>query len=128
MINEIRLIGNVGADPDIRYTRNGKTMASISVATTENWKNADGQWESKTEWHRIKAFGYPAEYIAEYVKKGMQVYVEGSMTYGRYEDKEGITRYTAEVKPRKIKILGRKSENTGGYQPPPPSTGDDVPF
>lgn len=125
MLNEIRIIGNVGADPDIRHTQGGP-VANISVATEENWRDKSGEWQSKTSWHRVVAFGFPATYIDRYIRKGMQVFVAGSMQYGSYE-KEGHTVYTAEVKAQKVKILGKKDQQGGpsGYQS---NTGDDISF
>jgi len=113
MINEITLIGNVGADPTIRDTRAG-IVANVSVATTDKWKDTGGNWQEKTEWHKVVAFGYAADMISKYVKKGMQVYVNGSMTYSKYTNKDGIDVYTAEVKAQKVKILGRKESGDAG--------------
>ena len=138
MINEVRLIGNIGQEPEIRVISGGGKVANISVATSEKWKDKSGEWKEETQWHRISAFGYPADYIEKYVEKGMQVYVEGSIKYGSYE-KNGQTVYTTTIKAGKIKILGKKGENSkggnggsqGGYEYRPDnsqSTGDDVPF
>lgn len=126
MINEVRLIGNLGADP-----RMGNNVSRISVATEDKWKDRNsGEWMSKTQWHYVVCFGNMDQYARKWLQKGMQVYVEGSMEYGEYE-KDGVTVRTAEVKAKKIKILGRKNDSDGGntgtgYQPP--SMGDDVPF
>jgi len=133
MINEVRLIGNVGNEPDIKYA--GQTLiCNISVATQESWKDASGQWQNKTSWHRVKAFGFSAKYIEKYIQKGMQVYIEGSLDYSNYE-KDGQKIYVTEVKARKIKILGKKGENgtTGNNSDDNgfgggSSTGDDAPF
>ena len=135
MINEVRLIGNVGQDPRINKNSKG-TMATFSVATTEKWKDKrTGDWQEKTEWHKCVAFGYPADYVDQYLEKGALVYVEGSMQYGKYE-RDGVEISTAEVKAQKIKILKKQGDRDNqtrdenrstdnGYMG---STGSDVPF
>ena len=132
MINHVTLIGNVGADPEIKNIVSG-IVAKFSLATTDNWLDRQGEWQSKTQWHRITAFGKVAEYIDRYIQKGQQVYVFGSIEYGSYTNRDGIKVYTTEIKARKVKILGRKDENqktsTPAYQPPAASSmGSDVPF
>ncbi len=143
MINEVTLIGNVGQEPDIRSGGNGKggwIKANLSLATTKKWKDKDGNWQEKTEWHRLVAWGYTAEYIEKYVTKGTVLYVKGSIEYGSYEDKrDHITRYTTDIKVEKARVMNRwkdndsSRDNNGGYGygepfPEPPPMGDDVPF
>ena len=141
MINEVRLIGNVGQDPETKFLQGGSQVANMSVATEESWKDKSDGWQNKTSWHRISAFGFPAKYIEKYVKRGMQVYVEGSLVYGSYDHKDGHKVYTTEIRAKKVKILGKKDQNSnnnsgggggfdGNYAPEPNTseTGDDVPF
>ena len=140
MINKAILVGNLGRDPEIRYTPSGMAVANFSVATTEKWKDKNsGEMKEQTEWHRIVAFGKLGEICGEYLSKGSQVYVEGRIQTRQWE-KDGVTRYTTEVVARDMKMLGRrKSEgaNSNGeatsvpeYSGPPiPGEGeDDIPF
>lgn len=128
MINEVILIGNVGADPVVRQTAAG-TVGNFSLATSEKWKNKQGDWQEKTEWHRIVGFGYPGEYIERHIRKGQQVFVKGKITYGQYE-KDGQTIYTTEIKAEKVKILGRRDQQEVGGKSSYDShnSGDDLPF
>lgn len=96
MANKVILVGNLGNDPEIKYLDSGTAVCTLSVATTERWKSAEGERKEKTEWHRVKIFGKLGEVAAEYLHKGSKVYLEGSMSYGKYE-KEGVTHYTADV-------------------------------
>lgn len=131
MINEVRLIGNIGSEPEIKSGATYK-MAKFSLATTSNYKGKNGEWEEKTQWHNIVVFGFGAEHIEKFAKKGTLLYVEGEIEYQQY-DKNGETRYYTQIKASKVRALARKkgSEDSygGGYSPePPPYTGDDVPF
>jgi len=129
MINEVRLVGNVGNEPEIRTTSAGP-MARISLATTDKWKNKKGEWEEKTQWHRLVAFGYAAEYIQKFVKKGTLLYVAGSIEYGNYE-KEGVVRYTTDIKVQRARVMNGwkdSTPNTGTSHPAPPPMENDVPF
>ncbi|RKX60915.1 MAG: single-stranded DNA-binding protein [Thermodesulfobacteriota bacterium] len=109
-LNKVILIGRLGADPEIRYTLDGKPVASFRIATNEVIiKN--GEKEIHTEWHRIVAFGRLAEICGEYLNKGTQVYIEGKLRTRKYEDKQGIVRYVTEIFADNMKILGKKSEN-----------------
>jgi single-strand DNA-binding protein len=106
MINEVRLIGNVGADPEIVSVPSGY-IAKINVATTDNWKDRHGVWQSKTQWHKCAAFGFMAEYVDKYIKKGDQVFIAGGIEYSSYE-RDGVTVHATEIKIKKIKKLGVK--------------------
>lgn len=101
-VNEVRILGNLGADPEVRNTAGGSRVAKLSVATSTSWKDQQGQWQEKTEWHRVVAWqnqtGPRRADLAEKLRKGDKVYVAGQMTYGSYVDREGVTRYTAEIK------------------------------
>ena len=96
-INKVILIGNLGNDPDIRYTASGSAVANISLATAESWKDkASGELQERTEWHKIVFFGRLAEIAGEYLKKGSQIYIEGRLQTRKWEDKEGKDRWTTE--------------------------------
>lgn len=131
MVNKVILIGNLGADPELRYTPNDTPMATFSVATTERWKGQDGQQQEQTEWHRIIAWRRLAEICGEYLAKGSKVYIEGSLQTRKWQDKDGNDRYTTEIVAGEMKMLSPKSEGGGrqygGYSQPA-DTGDDVPF
>ncbi|MCA1766149.1 MAG: single-stranded DNA-binding protein [Desulfobulbaceae bacterium] len=133
MINKAILIGNLGADPEVRYTQSGTAVANFNLATTETWTK-DGNKEEKTEWHRIVAFGRLGEVCGEYLSKGSKAYIEGRIQTRQWEDKDGNKRYTTEIVAREMKILtpkGAAQGNTGPDDEPPlpePSMGDDVPF
>lgn len=130
MINKVTLIGNLGQDPEIRYTQNSQVV-NLSVATTENWKDKQGEWQSKTEWHRVFGFGFIVK-NAKNLVKGDQVYVEGSLETNKWQDKDGNSRYTTQVKARVLRKLGRKDQGTESpnkdSESPYQGTGHDVPF
>ena len=136
MVNKCLLIGNLGADPEIRYTSNGTAVASFSLATTERRKGQDGQVQELTEWHRIVAWNRLAEICGEYLAKGSKVYIEGKIQTRKWKDQSGVDRYTTEIVAFEMKMLsprsgGESSSGTGGYGgefPEPPPMGDDVPF
>ena len=109
-VNKVFLIGNLGADPDLRYTPNGAAVASFSVATTEGRKDKDGNWKDHTEWHRVVTWNKLAETAGEYLKKGSQVYIEGRIQTRQWDDKEGVKRYTTEIVAQNLQILGRKTD------------------
>ncbi len=143
MINKAILIGNLGADPEIRYTQSGTQVATFRLATTERWKGQDGQMQENTEWHRVVAWGRLAEICGEYLNKGSKVYIEGRIQTRKWQDQDGNDRYTTEIVAREMKMLsprGGESSSGGGYsggsgadsfpEPPPGygGTGEDVPF
>lgn len=113
MINKVTLIGNLGQDPEIRRLENGAVVAKFSVATNENWKDRNGEWQTQTEWHSVVAWRNLAESVERNFKKGKQVYVEGKLTHRKWQDKEGNDRYTTEVVANTLRLLGRKDENEG---------------
>lgn len=155
-LNKVMLIGNVGSDPEIRSTGSGARVAQFSLATNRRWTNQAGEQQEKTEWHRVVVWERLADVVERYVKKGQQVYVEGSIEYSSYEAKDGSgTRYTTEIRGRELILLGGREaganevgagrerpmaraggapEKTGGreyddFQPPAYSDqDDDLPF
>jgi len=118
-INKVILVGRLGADPEVRYTTSGSAVANFNVATSEEWRDKDsGERQSRTEWHRIVAFGRLGEICGEYLHKGKQVYVEGRLQTRSWEDKDGNTRYTTEIVAREMQMLGSpERQNTGGERP-----------
>lgn len=138
-VNKVILIGNLGKDPEIRYTPAGMAIANFTIATSETRPNKDGQKEEKTEWHKIVTFGKLAEICGEYLAKGRQVYIEGRIQTRAWDDKEGNKRYTTEIVANQMQMLGPKGSGSGagagaahpndsaaGEEPPPDM--DDVPF
>jgi single-strand DNA-binding protein len=138
-LNKVILIGNLGRDPELRYTQSGQAVANFTLATNESWTNRSGEREERTEWHRIVAWAKLAEFCGEYLAKGKQIYVEGRLQTRDWEDKDGNKRYTTEIKADKLLMLGARSD--AGYQPPadeprkggpgeptPGPEGDDIPF
>jgi single-strand DNA-binding protein len=97
-INKVILIGNLGNDPEVRYTPNGSAIANVTLATTETWRDKQsGELQDRTEWHRVVFFGRLAEIVGEYLRKGSKIYVEGSLRTRKWQDKTGIDRYTTEI-------------------------------
>ncbi len=114
-INKVILVGNLGNDPDVKYTQGGAAVTTISVATSESWKDKQtGQMQDRTEWHRVKFFGKLAEIAGEYLRKGSQVYVEGSLRTDKYTDKNGIERYTTDIIANEMQMLGGRGEGGAG--------------
>lgn len=106
-VNKVTIVGNLGADPETRYTQGGSAITTIRVATSERWKDKQtGEDQERTEWHRIKFFGRLAEIVGEYLKKGRQVYVEGSLRTDKYTDKDGIERYVTDIIGQEMQMLG----------------------
>jgi single-strand DNA-binding protein len=113
-VNKVILVGNLGADPETRYTASGSAITTIRIATSEAWKDKQtGEQQERTEWHRVKFFGRLAEIAGEYLKKGRQVYVEGSLRTDKYTDKEGIERYTTDIIANEMQMLGGAGEGGG---------------
>jgi single-strand DNA-binding protein len=150
-VNKVILVGNLGADPEMRYLPSGEAVANIRIATTDTWKDKDGNKQEATEWHRISFFGRQAEVCGQYLKKGSQIYVEGSIRTRKWQDKEGQDRYSTEIKGDRMQMLGGRqgmgdapprdsaggSGGGGGSRPAPaqqPAGGnfndfeDDIPF
>ncbi|WP_283248520.1 single-stranded DNA-binding protein [Luteibacter aegosomatis] len=114
-INKVILVGNLGQDPDLRYTGGGTAVATLSIATSEQWTDKQsGEKQERTEWHRVKLFGKIAEVAGEYLKTGRQVYIEGSLRHDKYTDREGIERYTADVIASELQMLGGQSGPRAG--------------
>jgi single-strand DNA-binding protein len=137
-INKVILIGNLGRDPELRYTQGGQAVANFTLATNERFSTKDGDKQERTEWHRIVAWGRTGELCAQYLAKGRSVYIEGRLQTREWEDKEGQKRRTTEIVANTVQFLGGRGEGgsggpassigDGGFDaggPPPP---DDVPF
>ena len=148
-VNKVIIIGNLGRDPEVKYTQGNVPVANFSVATTESWKDKNsGEWQEKTEWHRIVAWRHLAERAERYLKKGKQVYIEGRIETRKWTGQDGQERWTTEIIANQLMLLGRRDESEGGgggggqkssdsgggFNPPPmdspsgPDTDDDLPF
>lgn len=134
MVNKVILIGNLGADIELQHTQAGDSVANFSIATSERWKDRDGNDQEKTEWHKIVVWRKLAENCAEYIGKGSKVYVEGSLQTQKWQDRDGNDRYTTEVKAFNVRFLdGKKSSEAPGYSGqaadgPSPIDDEDIPF
>ena len=140
-LNKVMLIGNLGKDPEVRFTASGQAVASFSLATSEKFKGKSGEWEERTEWHNITLWGKLAEISGEYLTKGKTIYVEGRLQTRKWQDKSGNDRYTTEIVGDKMQMLSAKGERSGGdsssssaksgssasYEEPP-FQDDDIPF
>lgn len=120
-VNKAILVGNLGKDPEVRYTQDGKAIASLTLATSESWKDQQGQEQQKTEWHRISIFGKLAEIAGQYLTKGSQIYIEGKLQTRKWQNKEGQDQYTTEIvlDPFNgvMQMLSGKSDNQGQQAP-----------
>lgn len=121
-VNKAIIIGNLGADPEVRYMPSGDAVANLSIATTDKWKDKDGEKQERTEWHRVNAFGRLAEIMGEYLKKGSQVYIEGSIQTRKYTDKDGVEKYSTEIRATEMKMLGgrERGSESGAGEPSAP--------
>lgn len=120
-INKVILVGNLGNDPEVKYTQSGMAIATLSLATTSSRKDRDGNQQEKTEWHRVKLFGKLGEIAGEYLRKGRQVYIEGRIEYGSY-DKDGVKHYTTDIIADDMQMLGGREEGgMGGERAPRPA-------
>jgi single-strand DNA-binding protein len=109
-VNKVTLIGNLGADPEIRYTANGSAVANVRLATAESWRDKEtGDQQERTEWHRVVFFSRLAEIVGEYLKKGAQVYIEGRLQTRKWQDRDGNDRYTTEIVANEMQMLGGRS-------------------
>ena len=129
-INKVILVGNLGNDPDIRYTAGGAAVANISVATTDSWKDKEsGEQQDRTEWHRVVFFGRLAEIVGEYLKKGSQVYLEGRLQTRKWQDKSGSDRYTTEIVANDMQMLGGRGGGgaMGNNEQAPPPMSNNAP-
>jgi single-strand DNA-binding protein len=140
-LNKVMLIGNLGKDPEVRFTASGQAVASFSLATSEKFKGKTGEWEERTEWHNITLWGKLAEIAGEYLSKGKTVYIEGRLQTRKWQDKSGNDRYTTDIVGDKMQMLSAKGERSGGGEPSsapksgggssyeePPFQDDDIPF
>jgi single-strand DNA-binding protein len=120
-VNKVIIVGNLGRDPEVRYTPNGESITNVTIATTDTWKDkATGEKKEATEWHRVVFFGKLAEIAGQYLKKGRQVYVEGALRTRKWTDKEGQERYTTEIVANEMKMLGSRE---GMSDAPPRESG-----
>ena len=119
MLNKVMVIGNLGADPEMRYTANGSAVTNFNVATNREYTTGDGERRQETEWFRVVTWNRLAEICSQYLSKGRQVYVEGRLQTRSWEDREGQTRYTTEVVARDMQMLDSRGDASGGYAPPP---------
>ena len=116
-LNKVQIIGNLGRDPEVRYTPNGNAVCNVSVATTRQWKNKEtGERQEETEWHRVVFYDRLAEIAGEYLKKGRSVYVEGRLKTRKWQDKEGKDQYTTEVIATEMQMLGSREGMGGGEE------------
>ncbi len=137
-LNKVILIGNLGRDPEVRYTQNGTAVANFTLATNEVWTDKGGERQERTEWHRIVVWGKQAEIVREYLSKGRQVYVEGSLQTRQWDDREGNKRTTTEIKAARVLMLGRPGSpesqtpagggGSGEVVSEEPAGEDDIPF
>ncbi len=118
-VNKVILIGNLGKDPELRYTSSGVAVASFSVATNESWKDPEGNIQERTQWHNIVAWRKLAEICGEYLKKGSQLYLEGRLQYRNYDDKNGVKRYVTEIVMDEMIMLGGRGGGTSSAAPDP---------
>jgi len=138
-LNKVMLIGNLGKDPEVRYTPSGQAVTSFNLATSDKFKNKSGEWEERTEWHRVTLWARLAEIAGEYLSKGKTVYIEGRLQTRKWQDNSGNERYTTEIVGEKMQMLSPKGERRGGdvtsepvsggggYEEPP-FQDDDIPF
>jgi len=143
-LNKVMLIGNLGKDPEVRYTTSGTAVASFSIATSERFKGKSGEWEDRTEWHNITLWGRLAEIAGEYLAKGKTVYIEGRLQTRKWQDRDGRDRYTTEIVGEKMQMLSGRGDAGGGsgrtkpaddqsygapsYEEPAFNPDDDIPF
>ncbi len=136
-VNKVFLIGNLGRDPELRYTQNQTPVCNLSVATNEVWNDKSGERQERTEWHRVVVWGKQGEVASKYLRKGSQVFVEGSLATRSWEDKDGQKRYMTEIRAQNVRFLDRKGEgpSTSAFDGGAPFEGqdpkypdDDIPF
>jgi single-strand DNA-binding protein len=142
-VNKVILVGNLGRDPELRYTQQGTAVANFSLATSESFKKKDGTREERTEWHRIVVWGQTAEFCSQYLSKGRTVYIEGRLQTREWENKEGQKQKTTEIVAQEVQFVGPRNEgggnrpSGGGGRPAgaegasgdsPPPADDDIPF
>lgn len=130
-VNKAILVGNLGADPELRYTPSGRPVATFRIATTDVWTDANGERQERTEWHRIVAWDKLAEICGEYLRKGSKVYIEGRIQTRTWEDQNGVQRYTTEIVARDMRMLDTRPsvpEEAQSEELPPIEEEEDLPF
>jgi single-strand DNA-binding protein len=134
-VNKVILVGNLGKDPEVRYMTSGDPVATISLATSETWKDKDGAKQERTEWHRVVFFGKLAQVVADFVKKGMSIYVEGALRTRKWQDSSGQDRYTTEIVAGQMQMLGsprngatQHHEATSAHEVAEGDPLEDIPF
>jgi single-strand DNA-binding protein len=139
-VNKVILVGNLGRDAEVRFTPGGQAVATLNLATTEQWNDREGQRQEKTEWHRVVLWGKQAETLNQYLQKGKQIYIEGRLQTRQWDDKDGNKRYTTEIRGDRVVLLSggggggqRFQRESGPAQPEPMDVGpelseDDIPF
>ena len=113
-VNKVILLGNLGRDPETRYTTGGDAVTNLNIATSEQWKDKSGEKQERTEWHRVVLFGRQAEVAGEYLKKGRSVYIEGRLQTRKYTDKDGVEKYSTEVVADRMQLIGSSRDSSGG--------------
>ena len=113
-VNKVIVVGNLGNDPEVRYMPNGNAVANISIATSESWKDQQGQQQERTEWHRVTMYRRLAEIAGEYLKKGSQVFIEGKLQTRKWQDQQGNDRYTTEIIADNMQMMGGRNDGGGG--------------
>jgi single-strand DNA-binding protein len=113
-VNKVILLGNLGRDPETRYTTGGDAVTNLNIATNEQWKDKNGEKQERTEWHRVVLFGRQAEVAGEYLKKGRSVYIEGRLQTRKYTDKDGVEKYSTEIVADRMQLVGGGREGSGG--------------
>ena len=131
-VNKAIILGNVGQDPETRYSKDGKAITNLSIATSEQWKDQSGQKQEKTTWHRCVFFGRLAEIAGEYVRKGSQIYVEGRMEHSTYTDKNGVEQRSFQINAQNLQLLSKGSDQASPkqerQQAPADDFSDEIPF
>lgn len=139
-VNKVMLLGNIGKDPEVRVSPNGTAIANLTLATSETWKDQQGERQERTEWHRIVMFGRTAEVARDYLRKGSKLYLEGKLQTRKWQDKEGKDQYTTEIVAHEFQMLDPKpadgerprpaerAPSPPAYQPPAADFDDDLPF
>jgi single-strand DNA-binding protein len=122
-VNKVILLGNLGRDPETRYTTGGDAVTNLSIATSEQWKDKSGEKQERTEWHRVVLFGRQAEVAGEYLKKGRSVYIEGRLQTRKYTDKDGVEKYSTEIVADRMQLIGGGRDAGGGGDAEFASTG-----
>jgi single-strand DNA-binding protein len=113
-VNKVILLGNLGRDPETRYTTGGDAVTNLNIATSEQWKDKSGEKQERTEWHRVVLFGRQAEVAGEYLKKGRSVYIEGRLQTRKYTDKDGVEKYSTEIVADRMQLIGGGRDAAGG--------------